>query len=142
MANLTRVQSIDDLFGNMMKRFLVRTMNLPMPGNGDALSIRLDVQESDKDYKVMADIPAVTKDDIKVSVDGMVTISASQFKQKEKKEGEKVIYRERSQGEVSRAFSLSHAVDTTGADTRYENGVLSLNLPKKFASHAKQPTIK
>jgi len=118
MANLTRVQSIDDLFGNMMKRFLVRTMNLPMPGNGDALSIRLDVQESDKDYKVMADIPAVTKDDIKVSVDGMVTISASQSRQKEKKKGDKVIYSERSQGEVSRAFSLSHDVDTAGADAR------------------------
>ena len=87
MANLTRVEDFDDLFSDMMKGFFVRPMSLPFRTEaGNDLSIRLDVHENDQAYKVSADIPGVNKDDIKVTVDGgLVTISAVQSRQSEKK---------------------------------------------------------
>jgi HSP20 family protein len=136
------MDDLDDLFSDMMKGFFVRPMNLPRTDAGKPLSIRLDVQENDKAYTVAADIPGVKKDDIKVTVDGgMVTISAEQSNQQEKKEGDKVIYSERSQGAVSRSFSLSQEVDSQAAEAKYENGVLSLTLPKKASAQARRLAV-
>jgi HSP20 family protein len=143
MANLTRFENIDELFGDLMNGFFVRPMTYPVKGEGDKpLSIRLDIQEGDTAYKVAADIPGVKKDDIKVTVDGnLVTISAETSNQQEKKEGEKVIYSERSQGLVSRSFTLKQDVDEAGAQAKYENGVLSLTLPKKASSQARRLAV-
>jgi HSP20 family protein len=116
-----------------MKGFFVRPMGLPVgEGTAAVLAIRLDVQESEKAFQVLADIPGVSKEDTKVTVDGgVVTIAAQSRRQAERKEGERVVYRECTQGAVSRSFSLAQEVDAGAADARYENGVLSLNLPKK-----------
>ena len=52
-----------------------------------------------------------------------------------------MIYSERSQGEVSRSFSLTQDVDAQAAQARYENGVLSLTLPKKASSQARRLAV-
>jgi len=143
MSNLTRVDPFDQLFGDLMSGFFVRPVNLPARGdNGAPLSIRIDVEENDKAYQVLADIPGVTKNDIQVTVEGgQVTISAQSESRKEKKEGDKLIYSERAQGRVSRSFTLAQDVDAGGADARYENGVLALNLPKKASSSSRRLAV-
>jgi HSP20 family protein len=74
----------------------------------------------------------VNKDDIKVSVDGnQVSVSAEVRKEKETKEGAKLIRSERYYGSVSRTFTLDESVDQDAAQAKYENGVLQLTLPKK-----------
>jgi HSP20 family protein len=81
---------------------------------------------------VKAEIPGVSKDDIKVSVEGnQVSLSAEVKKEKEEKEGAKVIRSERYYGSVSRSFTLDESVDQSAASAKYENGVLQLTLPKK-----------
>jgi HSP20 family protein len=143
MSSLTRIDPVDSLFGDLMKGFFVRPMGLPV-GSAEAgvPAIRLDVQESDKAYQVLADIPGVNKDDIKVTVDGgVVTIAAQSRKESERKEGERVVYRERAQGAVSRSFSLAQEVDAAAADARYENGVLALNLPKKQSRDTRRVAV-
>ena len=92
--------------------------------------------------RIRADIPGVTRDDIKVTVDGdVVTIRAETSKAEEKKEDGKVIYSERSRGAVSRAFRLDHEIDTGKTEAKYENGVLALTLAKKSSSQATQLQI-
>ena len=93
--------------------------------------IRLDVNEDDKTFRVKAEIPGVDKKDIDVSIDGnQVSISAEVKRESKKKDGEKEVYSERYFGQVYRAFSLPADVDSAQAEARYENGVLSLTLPK------------
>lgn len=141
MTNLTRVDSFDNLFGDLMKGFFVRPVGLPLRDQ-DVPSIRLDLQESDKAYQVLADIPGVKKEDIKVTIDGgVVTIEAQTRSESEKKEGDKLIYSERSQGAASRSFSLAQEVDAAGAQARYEDGVLALSLPKKASKQSRQLTV-
>ena len=52
-----------------------------------------------------------------------------------------MIYSERTQGAVSRSFSLSQDVDAAGAEAKYENGVLTLTLPKKASTQVRQLAV-
>ena len=84
---------------------------------------------------VHAEIPGVKKEDIQISIDGnQVSISAEVKREKEEKQGEKLLRVERYYGKVYRAFSLAQDVDQENAKAKYENGVLELTLPKKAAS--------
>jgi len=60
---------------------------------------------------------------------------------KELKEGERVLRRERYSGEIIRSFSLASEVDEATAAALYQDGVLSLTLPKKAHSAQKRLQI-
>jgi HSP20 family protein len=93
---------------------------------------RIEVSEKDGSYEVRAELPGATKDDISVEVEGVrVSISAKTNSQSEKKEGEKVLYSERTHESYARSFELPQAVDSDAAVAKFENGVLTLTLPKK-----------
>lgn len=93
---------------------------------------KLDVVERDNAYEVRAELPGAKKEDIAVDIDGSwVAISAKVNTQSEKKEGEKLLYSERSHESYARSFELPQAVDSARAAARFENGVLTLTLPKR-----------
>ncbi len=126
----------DEWFNGFWMRPLPRAMET-IP------EIKIDLTENDKAYTVRADIPGAKKEDIKVNVDGnRVSISAESKQEKEERKGDKVIYRECSQGSSYRSFTLDSNVDEGKAQAKYENGVLELTLPKKNGATAKQLQIK
>lgn len=105
--------------------------------------IKIDLTENDKAYTIRAEIPGVNKEDIKVQVDGnRVSISTETKKEKEEKEGERIIRRECYQGSSYRSFTLDSDVDESKAEAKYENGMLELTLPKTSGRTAKQIAIK
>jgi HSP20 family protein len=61
--------------------------------------------------------------------------------QEERKDGERVVYRERSVSSYARTFTLPLEVDQTEAGARLEHGVLTLTLPKRGARNAAQITV-
>jgi HSP20 family protein len=102
----------------------------------------LDVAEADGGYTVKLEMPGVAKDDIKVSVEGrQVTVQAQSQRNEEKKEGERVVYRERALSSYARTFTLPVEVDQSDAGAKLENGVLTLSLPKRGARAAAQITV-
>lgn len=126
-------RDIDDMLGNIMMRPLYREELEFEP------QIKMDVKEADGKYVVKAEIPGVKKDDIHVTIDGnRVSISAEVKKEKEQKEGEKVIRSERSYGKASRSFSLADEVDQGKVEAKYADGVLELTLPKKPGSSTRK----
>jgi HSP20 family protein len=140
MANVSRYDPFGELVDDLFKGYFVR----PVLSEGAQIPTRLkvDVTEQDSAYKVLAEIPGVKKEDIQVTIDGdQVAISAEVKREKEVKEGERVIHTERQFGKVSRAFRLGQEVDQTQAQAKYENGVLELVLPKKQTQNARQLTI-
>jgi len=145
MANLTHYDPFGELtrfepfrnFDDMFKGFMVRPVLREMEPE-----IKMDVAEDDKAYTVRAEIPGVKKDDIKVAVEGnQVSISAEVKKEKEEKEGKKVIRSERYYGKVYRSFSLDHDVDQDAVKAKYSDGMLELTLPKKPGTAGKEITI-
>jgi HSP20 family protein len=140
MANISRWDPFDDL-DDMFKGFFLRPMRLETQGE-QAMRIKMDVKEDDKSYTVHAEIPGVKKEDISISIDGnQVSISAEVRKEKEEKQGEKVLRTERYYGRVYRAFSLGQDVDQERAQAKYDNGVLELTLPKKAATATRRLTV-
>jgi len=141
MANVSRYDPFGDVFDDLLKGFFVRPMAYEgAPATGGR--IKIDVSENNGAYVVHAEIPGVKKEDIQVNIDGdQVSISADVRGEKEAKEGERVLHRERYYGKVSRVFSLGTDIDQAGAAAKYTDGVLELTLPKKAEVAGRQLTI-
>jgi HSP20 family protein len=136
LARFEPLWDMDDVFDRLMVRPVLRESLEIEP------QIKMDVKESNGDYKIKAEIPGVKKDDIHVSVEGnRVSISAEVKKEKEEKEGDKVIRSERSYGMASRSFSLADEVDQDKVQAKYSDGILELTLPKKAGSSHKEVPI-
>lgn len=104
--------------------------------------IRLDVSEDPNAYRVKAEIPGVDKKDIDLSVEGnQISISAEIKRETKQKDGEKAVCSERYYGKVYRSFATPTDVDATKAEAKYENGVLTVTLPKKSNGHARKIVI-
>ena len=141
MINVTRYTPFDDSFDELLRGFFVR----PMAFDGApqaAQAIRVDVTEDERVYTVHAEIPGVKKEDIQVTIDAeQVVISAETRKEREIKEGERVLRAERHFGKVSRAFTLGQAVEDDKAVAKYADGVLELTLPKKAVASVRRLSI-
>lgn len=102
----------------------------------------LDVIESEASYTVKLDMPGVAKDAVKVNIDGRrISIDAEQRKDDEKKDGERVIYRERTVSRFSRSFTLPQEISQSDSSASLEHGVLTLKLAKRSASTGSQLTV-
>lgn len=139
MANILRYNPADDAFDDLFRGFFMRPVRFE---GQQEVQIKVDVSEDDKAYTVHAEIPGVKKEDIHVTIEGnQVGISAEVKKEKEVKEGEKVLRSERYYGKVSRAFTLGQDVDEAVAEAKYNNGVLELRLPKRVSAKSRHLTI-
>jgi HSP20 family protein len=134
---ISRGNLFDDFFRDVAPGFYVKPLHgdpLPSPSQ-----IRVDVKETDGNYTVQAEVPGVSKEDIHVSIDGnVVTVRAEVKQQDSSGKDEKVLRSERYFGAVSRSFQLPVDIDQTQAKAKYDNGVLTLTLPKKQASGGAQ----
>jgi HSP20 family protein len=139
-ALMSRGSLFDDFFRDVAPGFYVRPLHgdgLPAPAQ-----IKVDVKESDKAYTVAAEVPGVAKEDIHVSIDGSVVTLRAEIKQQDiQNQDEKVLRTERYYGAVSRSFQLPQDIDQSQAKAKYDNGVLSLTLPKKAANGSQRLAI-
>lgn len=102
----------------------------------------LDVSETETAYTVKLDMPGVAKEAVKVNIDGRrISIDAEQRKDDEKKDGERVIYRERTVSRFSRTFTLPQEISQSDSSANLDQGVLTLKLAKRGASTASQLTV-
>ena len=140
MANITRFTPFDDTFDDLLRGFFVRPVSFE--GTGTPAQFRVDVTENNGTYTLRAELPGVKKDDINITIDGdQVAISAEVKKEKDVKDGDRVLRSERYYGKVYRAFTLGQPVDETATNAKFADGVLELTLPKKAAVTAKRITI-
>ncbi|GAB3428312.1 Hsp20/alpha crystallin family protein [Massilia solisilvae] len=142
-----RPGSVEDQFGRIVQN-MFQEMLSPFGGAGggwsaeDTISPRINVRENDKGYDIEAEMPGVKKEDIKVSIEhDRVTIEGECRTANEQREGENVVYSERSARKFLRSFMLPTEVDDATAQARLEDGILHLTLPKKQGAEARRLTI-
>jgi HSP20 family protein len=115
------------------------------PANVESANLRspaLDVAENERAYTVKLEVPGVAKEDVKVSVEGrQVTVQAQSQRVEEKKEGERLVYRERAVSSYARTLTLPVEVDQAEAGAKLEHGILVLTLPKRGARSAAQISV-
>jgi HSP20 family protein len=137
---IRRGNLLDEFFRDVAPGFYVKPLHGdPLPGPEQ---IKIDVKETDQAYTVHAEVPGVAKEDIHVSLDGnMVTLQAEVKQQDLQTKDEKVLRSERYFGSVARSFQLPQDIDQSLAKAKYENGVLTLTLPKKTGGNAQRLAI-
>lgn len=90
----------------------------------------VDLSEADDHYEVMAEIPGMKKDEIKISVKDNVLILSGEKKQEEKSEKKNMYRVERMYGQFERSFTLPKNVKADEIRAKYKNGVLTVEIPK------------
>lgn len=105
----------------------------------DVGNIAVDIKENENDYTVKADFPGVGKEDIDISIDNNVlTIAAEHKDEAEEKEQGRIIRQERRYGKYSRSFNLGKNVDEASIKAEFDNGVLTLVIPKGDVAPARK----
>ena len=95
--------------------------------------MKTDVKDTDQGYEITMNLPGVKKEDVKAELkDGYLTISASTNSNKDEKDGNgRYIRRERYSGSCSRSFYVGEDVTQDEIKAKFENGALTLLVPKK-----------
>ena len=102
----------------------------------------VNVKESDNSFTLTADIPGLTKKEVKVNItDGILSISGERKFEDEKENGN-YHYRERRYGSFSRTFNLPETVNEEDISASFKNGILSIELPKHEVVLPKEREIK
>ena len=108
-------------------------------GKNASRMMKTDVKETDEGYEVDVDLPGFSKDEIKLELNnGYLTISTEKSLNKENKG--KMLRQERYVGSMQRSFYVGGSITEEDIKAKYENGVLSLLIPKKEAK--KEPEKK
>jgi HSP20 family protein len=138
MANITRWNPIREMVAmqNVMDRMFDETVRSIRPfgsfENGElANALALDVHEDDNTFTVTTSLPGVKSEDIHVNLhDDYLTIEAEMPETKRESNNGRTLVQERAYGKYSRRIRLPQPVNADSVEANYEDGVLTLTLPK------------
>lgn len=106
------------------------------------LSPTLDIEDSDNEVLVTAELPGVDIEDVDVSVSGnMLTLKGEKKDEHEEKTGG-YFHRESWSGSFQRSVTLPDAIDPDKVSAEMKNGVLRITLPKRDEVKPKQISVK
>ena len=102
----------------------------------------VDVEEKEKSFHITADIPGLTKKDVKVNIaDGKMTI-VGDAKVETDENNSRYHYRERRYGSFKRTFNLPESINEEKISASFKNGILEIELPKHENVLLKEREIK
>jgi len=135
----------DEVFSRLMPAAFGRWPRLTLPANLDRkfeCAPSADISETEKEFLVRAELPAVKKEDVRVTVDqGMLTIEGERKQEREDKT-EKYHRVESFHGSFSRSFSLPENINADAIRCESKDGVLVVHIPKVQAAAPKSKQIK
>lgn len=100
--------------------------------NKELTAFKTDIKDEGDHYLLEADLPGFDKNDIHLDLNGDTLTVTAERKSEHQDNTEKYVRCERSYGQYIRRFDVS-AVDTESIKAKYDNGVLTLTMPKKQA---------
>lgn len=103
------------------------------------LAPQFEIAESDEAYTIVAELPGLGKEDVEIVVDEDILTVRGEKKAEEKQEGRSYLFSERRYGTFERKFRLPDTVKQDAIAATYENGVLTLALPKKPEAGKPEP---
>jgi HSP20 family protein len=147
MANLTRFdpfsemvtlrQAMDRLFeDSFVSPVTLRTVN------GEGSSPALDVHQTGDEIVVTAALPGLKPEDVEITITGQTLSIRGEFKADEAVERDQYLYRERRYGAFHRQLQLPVRVQGDAATATFEDGVLTLSIPKSEEVKPRQIQVK
>jgi HSP20 family protein len=144
MSPLEDLQSrINSMFDDVWKGFDLTPFR-PFGESLGEISPRVDVKETDKQFKFTVELPGMEEKDVEVTLtDNRLTIKGEKKAEKEEKDENRHLV-ERSYGSFQRSFSLPGDVESGKTKADFSKGVLTVTVPKsaKAKSAVKKVAIK
>jgi HSP20 family protein len=100
------------------------------------------VFEDKSAVKIVAEVPGVKAEDVKISLENNLLTLRGEKKQQAEEQSERVHRYERSYGVFERTFSLPTTVDPDKIDAQYANGVLTVTIPKSERARPREIPVK
>jgi HSP20 family protein len=134
MATFLSTRNADVLGLNRLNRLLSDTLStfdwLPRDSASAAWVPPVDIFEETDALRIMAEVPGIKPEDVKISVEGNVLTIQGTKEQRAEERTERVHRYERTYGAFERSFTLPATVDANAIKASYEHGVLTVTLPK------------
>jgi len=127
----TLQEQLNRVFGDMLERV----------GNESNLTPwapAVDIFETEHELVVQADLPDVNPQDLDIRVENNILTIRGERKFENKVNEENYLRVERAYGSFSRSFSLANSVKSDAIKADYQNGVLTLSIPKREEAKPKQ----
>lgn len=119
------------LFDDFFEEF-TRPVASKRPVFSTSQLMKTDVKENENGFTLDIELPGYSKDDLKLELkEGYLIISAVKNEDIKDEEPDKYVHRERYFGTVSRSFFVGEALEVEDITAKFENGVLTVNVPKK-----------
>lgn len=128
--------SLRDEFDRIFKEYFIRPEKID-----EEWFPMLDMKEDSESIVVNIEVPGVKKDDIKVTLRGNQLIVTGERKFEKEKKDETYHRIERSYGKFQRVITIPVEVDQSKIKATYENGILSITLPKTEKEKPKEIEI-
>lgn len=104
--------------------------------------LALDVHDTDANYVITANLPGVDADNIDITLHNDVLTISAEIQKTEVAEGVRPLVQERVYGKFIRSLNLAQPVNVEAIETTFENGVLTLTLPKSEEAQPRRIQVK
>jgi len=126
------IATIRDDFDRLFDRFLGGNLFAPPPRVYETVWMpNLDFSENEKEYIVRLEAPGIPKEDLEINLDGQTLTLSGRREFLKEEQTEEYFWREREQGRFVRTVQLPVAVEAAKVDATYDNGIMTVRLPKK-----------
>ena len=149
MANITRYDPLSEMvtLRQAMDRLFEDSIVSPLTwrtigGRGDTVSAPIDVHETTDEIVVTASLPGIQPEDVDITMTGQTLTLKGEFKSDQEEDRGQYLYRERRFGSFNRTLQLPVRVEGDRAEATFENGVLTLHIPKSEEVKPRQIQIK
>ncbi len=129
--------SLRDAVNSLVQDSFVPPNGAPS-GRGAAFTLPLDITEAENDFVVTASLPGIKPEDVQTTVLGDTVTIRGESKADGEQNGHSWLVRERRSGSFQRSVSLGMPINADNASAQFEDGVLTLTLPKSEQARPKQ----
>ena len=131
MMRFEPFRELEEMSGRLNRLLGVEPRTLAVPDRPFAdWAPAMDVQETDNEYLIKADLPDVKKEDVRVSVENGILAVEGERRMEKEENGKKFHRIERSYGKFIRRMGLPTDVDQQKVEANFKDGVLNVHLPK------------
>jgi HSP20 family protein len=127
------------LYEQMLESRMQRDENRSLFGHGMP---PVDVIEERDTIRLVAELPGVKPEDVKISLENNVLTLQGEKRKEEEREDDKGYRFERTYGMFERSFTLPATIDGNKIVAKFESGLLTVLLPKVEAAKPRQITVK
>lgn len=125
-------QMVDDVFDRPWGLFDGRRLL--------AEHVPIDVYQTDNEFIVKAALPGVKPENVDLTITGSTLTIKGETKEEQEVKEESYLHREHRYGAFSRTIALPGQLNTDGAEASFENGIMTVTIPK--AEEAKSKSIR